>query len=376
MHRTRVKAIPISPGQERSGLSQGQKTFNKLLKQIETKRALLAAWEDAVPVFQNRFSAELLPLVEATTALQVQLVHALDQASGWKGLTKTERRELAELTADLAGDLISQRDDPALKAIYNKHSQSDYDLEEAEEMAAMKAVLEETLGVELGDDVDLNSPDDVMQRAQAHLREKTAREEAERQAKAERRAARKKTPKQLAREAEQESQKQQIGLSIREIYRKLASALHPDREPDPEERSRKTVLMQRVNQAYEKNNLLQLLELQLELEHIDQSAIANIGEERLRHYNIILKEQVAELEQELNGVEGRFRDQFGISPFTSVAPGNLERLLKNDLAATRQHIRELEADVFACAEVKTLKSWLRAIRKRAAFDDFDFDFGP
>lgn len=376
MHRTRVKAIPVTPGQEHSGLSQGQKTFNKLLKQIETKRALLAAWDDAVPVFQKRYSAELLPLVEATTDLQVQLVHALDRASGWKGLTKTERREIAELTVGLAGDLVSQRDDPALKAIYNKHSQSDYDLEEAEEMASMKAMFEETLGVELGDDVDLNSPDDIRQRARELIREKAAREEAERQAKAERRAARKKTPKQLAREAEQESQKQQIGLSIREIYRKLASALHPDREPDPEERSRKTVLMQRVNQAYEKNNLLQLLELQLELEHIDQSAIANIGEERLRHYNVILKEQVAELDQELNGVEGRFRDQFGISPFTSVTPGNLARLLKDDLAATRQHIRELEADVFACGEVKTLKSWLRSIRKRAAFDDFDFDFGP
>lgn len=372
MHRTRVKAISIVPGQERSELSQGQKTFNKLLKQIEGKRALLAAWEEAVPVFQRKYTTELLPLIETSADLQVRLVHALDQASDWKGLTKTERRRLAELIADLAGELAATRDDATLKAIYNKHSRSDYDLEEADDIAGMKSMLEEMLGFELGDDVDLNSPDDIMQRAQAHLREKEAQAEAKRQARAERRAARKKTPKQLAREAEQETRKQQIGLSIRAIYRKLASALHPDREIDPEERTRKTVLMQRVNQAYEKNNLLQLLELQLELEHIDQSAIANISEERLRHYNVVLREQVAELGQELVNVEGQFRGQFGVSPFVPVAPNTLMRTLKDDIATTRRHIHALEADLFACAEVKSLKSWLKAIRTRSAGDDFDF----
>ena len=78
--------------------------------------------------------------------------------------------------------------------------------------------------------------------------------------------------------------------------------------------------MQRVNQAYDKNNLLQLLELQLELEHIDQSAIDNISEDRLKHYNKILKDQLAELEQEIVHVEGGFRAQFGISPFVEVSP--------------------------------------------------------
>ena len=51
-----------------------------------------------------------------------------------------------------------------------------------------------------------------------------------------------------------------MSQSIREVYRKLAGALHPDRESDPQERERKTALMQRVNQAYAKNNLLQLLD--------------------------------------------------------------------------------------------------------------------
>lgn len=60
-------------------------------------------------------------------------------------------------------------------------------------------------------------------------------------------APRKKTAKQLARDAQREAEEKQMSQSIREVYRKLASALHPDREPDPVERQRKTELMQRAN---------------------------------------------------------------------------------------------------------------------------------
>jgi curved DNA-binding protein CbpA len=70
---------------------------------------------------------------------------------------------------------------------------------------------------------------------------------------------------------------------VREIYRKLASALHPDRETDEREREAKTALMQRVNQACEAQDLLALLQLQLQIEQIDERHIANAGEQRLKH---------------------------------------------------------------------------------------------
>ncbi|MFT4510396.1 hypothetical protein [Caballeronia sp. 15711] len=79
--------------------------------------------------------------------------------------------------------------------------------------------------------------------------------------------------------------------------------MHPDREINPQERERKTALMQMANQAYRKNSLLQSMELQLALEQIDQSVINNIGEDRLKHYNKILKEQVGELDHEILHVE-------------------------------------------------------------------------
>jgi hypothetical protein len=119
---------------------------------------------------------------------------------------------------------------------------------------------------------------------------------------------------------------------------KLASALHPDRESDPQERERKTALMQRVNQAYAKNNLLQLLELQLELEHIDQSTINEIGEDRLKHYNSILKEQLGELDHEIEHVEAGFRQAYGIPPFIEVSPDTVVRNLAGDITKLQHSI--------------------------------------
>lgn len=87
---------------------------------------------------------------------------------------------------------------------------------------------------------------------------------------------------------------------MREVYRKLASALHPGREPDERQREAKTALMQRVNQAYEANDLLVLLELQLQIEQIDASQIANASEQRLKHYNKVLSDQLTELKLELD----------------------------------------------------------------------------
>jgi hypothetical protein len=368
MARTQLKTVKIAAGSNESPLSKAQKTFNARIKQIEKLRALRAAWDAAIPPFQQKYASDLHPLIEASTDLQIKLVHRLDGAHRLTGLTKTERRTLRGLIIKLTAELLSERDDAALKAVYNKHTQSDFDAQQAAEFEEAKSMLEDMLGIELGDDVDMRSPEEVMNRAQAKM-------EADVRAREQRQAAKKKSPKQLAREASQQAEEDQVNQSIREIYRKLANALHPDREPDPLERDRKTVLMQRVNQAYDKKNLLQLLELQLELEHIGQTAINDLSEDRLIRYNQILKDQVRELEHELHSVEGHFRMQFGISPFEAVSPGTLMRLLAGDIARVQQGMQEMERDMKACGDVQLLKIWLKQFRRRSRHvDEYDCPF--
>jgi len=373
MTRTHIKTVSIATSQDPSTLSKQQKAFNTLIKQIEKSRAQLVAWETASQAYLEKYSRELVPLVESSQALQVKIVHRLDQVSCQPGLTKTERGMIADLIIELAGDLVAARNDAELKAIYNKHSRTDFDSEEAASIKSMKAMLEEALGVELGDDLDMRSPEDIMQRAKAQIDAMQAREDAERQAREERKAKRKKSAKQLAKEAQQQAEAQQVSLSIREVYRKLASVLHPDRETDPQERDRKTALMKRVNLAYDKKDLLQLLELQLELEHIDQASISQISEERLKHYNTILKEQHIELIQEIMHVEGEFRARFGIDPFVRVSPGNIMSHLKNDIREAQLVIQDLGKNLLVFDDIKKLKAWLKGMRRRPVRDDYDDD---
>jgi len=202
-----------------------------------------------------------------------------------------------------------------------------------------------------------------------------AQDALENRAREARRAKRKKTPRQLAAEAREQVEQAELSLSIREVYRKLASALHPDRETDPQERERKTTLMQRANQAYSKNSLLQLLELQLELEHIDQSVINNIGEDRLKHYNKILKEQVGELDHEILHVENGFKHSYGIPPFIEVSPGTIMRNLAADIFSLQESLHALEHDLLVFDDIKQLKDWLKMVKRSLAtprFDDMPF----
>lgn len=369
MHRSQLTSVQIAG--DDNPLSKGQKTFNSQIQQIEKLRARLAAWDVATTAYQEKYTRELAPLFAVATELQLKLVHRLDSATAQKGLTRTEQRMLSDLIADLAGHLLAERDDADLKAIYNKHSRSDYDSEEAAQMQDMKSMLEGMFGLDLGDDADFDSPDEIMRRVQAQFEERQARYATEQQAREERRAKRKKSARQLEKEERAEADAKQINQSIREIYRKLASALHPDRETDPQERVRKTELMQRINQAYDKQNLLQLLELQLELEHIDRDVLGRLDEERLRHYNTILKRQVAELKCELMRVESAFCAQFGIPPFVNVKPETVVRDLSDDIRHAQQENREMEQDLIALDTVKGVKAWLKKLRRRSPSDDFD-----
>lgn len=375
MSQRPARPVRIGPSSGPALLSSAQKRFNTLIRQIGQKRDRLAAWAATAPAYQAKYTGELLPLADAIEAVQGELVRSLDRACELDALTKTERRQMSELIASLARDLLESSDDAELKTIYNKHSQSDYDQEEADELAHLKAAMEAMLGVDLGDAVGATSRDALMQQAQAHLRAQRAEREAMRQAREERRARRKKSGQQAAREAQQAAAAKQVSQSIREVYRKLASALHPDRESDPQERARKTALMQRANEAYGSNNLLQLLELQLELEHIDQSAIDGLGDARLAHYNAVLKDQLGELEREILEVEGRFRAQFGLAPHLPVAPTTVLHDLGREIIVAQEALAAMQHNLQQVADVMALKRWLkdmkRQLRATASEDRFD-----
>lgn len=372
--------LRIVPLQDQPNLSKGQQLFNTLVKKIEASRHELAQWQATIDAYQQKVDSDYRPLVDKFNALQVAMVHALDQALQRHKLTKPERLFVADVICDIAEPLVVHSDDAVMKAMYNKHSNVDFDAQEAAAAKSMQAAMSQMFGVEVDETADVSSPQDVIDQIQLQM-DKARLLDMERQDQQEaRRSQRKKTAKQQAREDKQKADLEQTSQSIREVYRKLVSALHPDREGDPVERARKTGLMQRVNQAYDKKDLLLLLELQLELEHIDAATIAGLSEERLKHFNKILKDQLAELEQEIAYLEEPMRQMFQLPPHLMLKPQSVMPRLLKDIAELQRHIRQIKKDIEIPGDIAVFKAWIKARQREARAmardmdDDDDFRF--
>ena len=368
--------LRIVPQQDQSNLSKGQKLFNTLVKKIEASRHDLAQWQATMDAYHQKLGRDYMPLFDKFKGLQVDMAQALDRALERHKLTKPERRFVAEVICDVAEPLVIESGDPVMKALFNKHSEVDFDAQAAVEAKGMQEVMSKVFGIEMDEEADVSSPQDVMDQVQMHM-DKARLNEMERQ---DQRSQRKKTAKQQAREDKQKADLEQTSQSIREVYRKLVSALHPDRENDPAERARKTGLMQRVNQAYDKKDLLLLLELQLELEHIDAATIANLSEERLKHFNKILKDQLAELEQEILHLELPMRQMFHLPPYQTLKPQGVMPRLLQDIAELQRHIRQIKKDIEIPSDLAVFKVWIKARQREARAmaremdDDDDFRF--
>jgi hypothetical protein len=221
-------------------------------------------------------------------------------------------------------------------------------------------------GLDLGDDAEIGSDEDLVRRMQEGLAAKPDSASARPPETQERH--RRKTAAQQRRETEA----QQATQSMREIFRKLASALHPDRETDPTRREAKTALMQKVNQAYGANDLLTLLELQLQIEQVDAGHIARASAQRLRHYNKVLSEQLAELKAEVARVETGFRIDFGLEAGWGMNPTKLARFIDQNAMHLQTALALHQRDMRMLADKAATKRWLKREQQRlreAAFDD-------
>lgn len=336
-------------------MSKGRKAFERFVKQIETAQETLASWNAVSPVYQEKYVSELLPLQDALRTLQIDLVGRLDAAWGRKGLTQAERRMVSELIVDLAGVLLSEKDNERLRDLYERHNGEDYGVEESEAFAAMKAAMEEAFGIDLSGAPETGSPEDLLRyvHEQQAAHGPPSGEETEDVSE---------PPPQKTGGAGA-SQELEMRISLRAIYRRLASALHPDRESDPEERARKTVLMQKANEAYENNRLLPLLELRRGLTR-GAELVSGEEEKELKLYTKALKKDLADIREKIQAAEGGFCARFGLAPFSRLSPAKAMAVLTDRIRTTRDLMADLKADLEAFEDPRLLKDWLKTLRKQ------------
>ena len=353
-------------------LTPEQVKFNRLVARIEKARAELLAWQDETADFAQAHVQRVRPLLVEIEACHRALVDKLDALLAGTGWTKTERRTMRNMLCEEAAGLIeSESTDDAqrdhLKAIHDRHAETDFDTENRESMALFKEMFEAVAGVDLGDEA-FESEDEMMQRAQERL---AAQHEA-RQTQDQPRRGRPKKPTAAQRKRDDEAR--EASQSVREVYRQLASALHPDRAVDDADRATRTAQMQRVNQAYDANDLLALFALQLEIEQIDAARLAHATAQRARHYNRVLTAQLAELQAEIEGRQAAFRFQFGLDPFERVQPAKLGVLLNREVAELRAALAEANRDLRRLDDPVAAKRWFKQVRREARMFDDELPF--
>lgn len=333
-------------------LSQAQQQFNTLVERIAEERAQLGTWNAAIAAYQQRYARELQPLIRDYHAIHVELVQWLDtEATGRMGLSKSMQQTVGEVIASMAAYLaegvLDEDTRAAMQALHARYGPQD-----APAPAAPAPTAPEGPSVDGPED---DSPEAILERVEAQMRADRARVEAERQR---HRAQRAKKP--TARERREQEAAQQAGQSVRSVYRQLASALHPDREPDPAQRDRKTALMQRVNRAYADENLTELLQLQLEVQQIDPDHLARLGEERLAHYNQALAAELAGLQRELRAIQDDFKARFGLTAPGQLSPQSLDKHLRVQAQQLHEDIADWRLQRRALEHPAELKRWLKA----------------
>ncbi len=343
----RLADIPAAPQ------SRIRQQFNTLIKKLEKERALLAGWQ------------ETLPLGAALRAHERQMVLLCDQAYGHKSMGVRNKETLADYISTTGWDLLQCGEDEELERIVDKYDDSPFGApDDGEDGADLKADMQRLFGIELeGGGTD----EEVMAALHAKMDElERHAEQQRRQAEEHRRQAearRAKSPGAIKQAQRKEAEAALMKQSVREIYRKLASALHPDRETDPAERSRKTGLMQRVNVAYKKNDLLGLL---------DQAAIDGLSDERIGQFNAVLRAQVQELEGDNMRLETSVAMEWELPLYRRLTPQAALRGVREEVAQVQARLAVMARELDELRDIKKLKAWLKDYRE-SQYDEEWFD---
>ena len=372
MAKVQVVRIP-TPGPDKTPLSKAQKEFNRLTNKIGELEIELSGFRTTATTIQQRIQTEYVPLLRQYNEHRANLVRVFDRAHDRPEVTKTERKKLADLIINLAYDLISQHSMDELKPIFDKYDADGFDATDAEADGQISEVMKEMMasmyGIKFDENVDVSTKEKFMAYVDEQMQARHT-DDQQRQQAGEQKAKKPKSAKQQEREAKKQIEERNITKAVRTLYMDLVKAFHPDREPDEAEKARKTGIMQRITEAYEKSDLLTLFRLQLEYNRIDQAHLETLAEDQLKYYNKILKQQADELGEELFELQSQLSAALG-KPLIMVGSAvGLELSFNNDVRALKRSVKEVKREVRELSNPAYLKGWLRTYKIQKP-DDID-----
>ena len=148
---------------------------------------------------------------------------------------------------------------------------------------------------------------------------------------------------------------------LRNMYRKLASALHPDRARDEAERVHKTALMGQVNAAHDAKDLLTLMRLQLLTQTPDSPTesenTTSIPKDKLKQAIQQLQAQLQALRDALQQMQTSMQEEWDL-PYGNISAKSLQMALRKEAQELTSHIAYLQSDALWLSDDAFLKNWL------------------
>ena len=341
-------------------LSKAQTAFKRLVKRIEKLRRETEEMTERLNRDVEFFAKEIQPRQLELGAEIKNLVRLLFPYLRERPASLGRRNARAILTdflRDRLADIIStfgSLPDPDLQQIFEKIEGQSLQKAKAEDFDDMRQELGDILGA-MGVEVDLSNLRPEMSDAeiaaemaemQARLHEKLQQEHAERKRASDK--SRPKTKRQIEKETREREVEEIRKRDLGSLYRQLAKLLHPDLEQDPAIRAEKEASMKELTTAYKNNDLHALLRLELTWIAREDADPSRLTDAKLAVYNQVLKEQVADLEEQRDNLplHPRYQvlDPYRNPFFRGVGfNGPLEKSkLAKQIQATRNSIRQLE----------------------------------
>lgn len=352
--------------QSDKNLSKLQKQFNSSIKKINELKERLVKDAQHLEFINSRIKADLVPLEMKHIDKIVEIVYLFDKHYDEPFFKKKEKEKIAHFIVSKSEELIEQAGKEELKVMFDKYSDQTYDEiaeeTETEGLDKIKQMMKSMFNIELNEEEEnIGDPDLLQDIFEKKMGEREAFQEAHKR-------EQKKTAKQLEKEEKLKAEAQNVNKAARSIYTDLVKTYHPDREPDEAERERKTEIMKQITQAYEKNDLFELLRLKISLQSIDINAW-KMADEQLKYYNKLLKEQIIELEREhwelhrkANVQSGNLFQRFGYDSDTT------KTRMKHEMTRIKNLVKTLENEI----AMLRIKENMRVFLKTYSMYEDDF----
>ena len=385
-------------------LSAPQKKFQKLCQKIEQEQLRLNEWQTAQADIQARASREILPTYTQLREIIFQQIQQLLQQKQQK-MTAAQQTKLAQKIEQLSLQLLESQQMSAEQVQFLTELLNHYgydferpDLDDLDEMFEAKTESEsaeenfEQGGFEddaseqerlaqlkldslkhfLCEEYDLDLDffdfqhdpldlDDFIKKFEQKMQEQEELDFLSQLSSAQKAFAEQQIAREKAKAAKKQQQREEAkklaNQSIKAIYLKITAWIHPDREQDEQKKQEKTALMQQANQAYEANDLLTLLNLQIQLGQQHNLSFAN---QQLKAYNLLLEEQLETLQMQVDDIIYSFNWSQFLYSNRKIKVQDLYRKYEQDYRHVQQKLARAQEILEKYQDLKQLKQLMRS----------------